>query len=236
MTSKFSEYVLGLKANEDPDKTFALEVWSPDAQRIGSLRLIDKSRANARQLAAALTKWRNASMRFFLSQFEATDERTHQWLSHIVLPSDNRLLFELLDEDGRPVGNAGVCNLSDSEGELDNFIRGEPGGDPRLFVAAEEAMLHWLFCGLQVETVSLHIFSNNWIPISNHLALGFAITGKHALTKVEKDGMIHHLLDSTEGQPVKYSYLKMTLNKGDYLARQTHSRPTAKLDKGRDGT
>ncbi len=176
--------VLELKGNEIPERSFALPITSPENQRIGTLRLIDISRAQSPELVSALTRWRNASMRFFLSQFTATEERTRQWLSHVVLPSDNRLLFELLDENGRPIGHAGVCNLTEREAELDNFIRGEPGGDAGLFVAAEVAMLKWLFGELKLEAVGLHVFSNNWIPINNHLDLGFVISGKQALSKV----------------------------------------------------
>lgn len=217
MHSKTKGFARRLKANEDLAKTFELVVIRPDGTRIGSLRVIDRARSNEPSLAINLTQWRNASMRFFLSQFEATEERTKHWLNSVVIPSEDRILFELLDETGRAIGNAGVCNLSDHSCELDNFIRGEPGGDPNLFLAAEMTLLRWVFCDIGVEMVNLHIFSNNWIPISNHMSIGFTITGKYALSRVEKDDIIQHLLNSQEGQPMKYSYLKMQLSRNDFL-------------------
>lgn len=220
MSGMIKSLVRLLKANEDPAKTFELAVHSPDGRCIGTMRLIDKARTRDPVLAANLTRWRNASMRFFLSQFDATKERTQQWLDNIVLASEDRLLFELLDNTGRAIGHAGVCNLNENWAELDNFIRGESGGDPGLFVAAEITLLRWLFCKLGIKIVSLYIFSNNWIPIRNHISIGFVVTGKHALSRIERDGMIQHNLDSQEGQPVKYSYLKMSLDRSDFLSNQ----------------
>jgi hypothetical protein len=210
-------FVRRLKDNEDLKKTLQLPVKRPDGILVGTLRLIDKVRSSSPDLAANLTKWRNASMRFFLSQFLATEERTQQWLSNVVIPAEGRLLFELLDDTGRAVGHAGVCNLSTHECELDNFIRGERGGDPNLFLAAERSMLRWLFCDIGVDIVTLGIFSNNWIPISNHISIGFTITEKRTMSRVEKDGMVQHLLDSKLGQPTKYSYLKMSLSRNDFF-------------------
>jgi len=206
-----------LKENENPTETLELPVTASDGTRVGTLRLIDKVRSSAPDLAVNLTKWRNASMRFFLSQFAATEERTTQWLHNVVIPATDRLLFEVLDDTGRAVGHAGVCNLSMHACELDNFIRGEKGGDPSLFIAAERAMLRWVFCDIGVNVVTLGIFSNNWIPISNHKSIGFTVTEKRSMSRVEKDGMVEHLLGSQEGQPTKYSYLTMSLSKTDFL-------------------
>ena len=208
-----------LKENENPRKTLELPVTKSDGTPVGTLRLIDKVRSSAPDLAVNLAKWRNASMRFFLSQFVATEERTKEWLNNVVIPSANRLLFELLDDTGRAVGHAGLCNLSMHACELDNFIRGEKGGDPNLFLAAERAMLRWAFCDLGVDLVTLGIFSNNWIPISNHISIGFAVTEKRSISRVEKDGRVEHLLGSQQGQPTKYSYLTMSLSKKDFLKR-----------------
>ena len=220
MSLKQSKFVQLLKANEDRRKSFELAVSMPSGRRMGALRLIDKARSIDPLLTSNLTKWRNATKQFFLTQFNATEERTQQWLDNIVLPSGDRLLFELLDDTGGTIGHAGVCNLNEHSCELDNFIRGESGGDPGLFVAAECTLLHWLFCDLGLETVSLYVFSNNWIPISNHISIGFSISKKHALSRVEKNDMVQHLLDSQEGDPVKYSYLKMTISSADFHSAQ----------------
>ena len=220
MSSVKIKSVCILKANEDLAKTFELAIMNPRGKRIGTLRLIDKARTGDPTLAKNLTKWRNAASRFFLTQFNATEERTQGWLENIVLPLEDRILFELLDDAGRAIGHAGVRNLINSSCEMDNFIRGEPGGDPGLFVAAEITILRWLFCNLGIETVMLYVFSNNWIPISNHISIGFSIIGKHTLSRVEKNGMVQHLLDSQEGQPVKYAYLKMSISCNDFHSNQ----------------
>lgn len=220
MSLKRNEFVQLLKANEDPAKSFELAVLTPSGRHIGTLRLIDKARSPDPALANNLTKWRNAAKQFFLTQFNATEERTQRWLQNIIVPSGDRLLFELLDDTGRPIGHAGVSNLNEHSGEMDNFIRGEPGGDPGIFVAAEVTILRWLFCDLGLETVTLYVFSNNWIPISNHILIGFSITGKHALSLVERNGTIHHLLDSQEGHPVKYSYLQMSISSNHFHSAQ----------------
>jgi hypothetical protein len=215
-----NDFVKQLKLNEDGQKTFELKVFGSEGQYLGKLRLIDKARVKDVSLASNLTRWRNASMRFFLSQFVATEARTQLWLETIVLPAKDRLLFELLDDSDRAIGHAGVCNLTESTAELDNFIRGESGGSPNLFVAAEITLIAWLFDQLNIEMVTLQIFSNNWIPINNHLSIGFSITSKHVLSRIEHEGGIQYLLDSDEGERVKFSCIKMCLSKRDFAKRK----------------
>ena len=75
-----------------------------------------------------MTIWRNASMSSFLTQFNATEHRTKEWLDNVILPACDRLLFELLDDQNNSIGHAGVTNFNIKSAELDNFIRGEKGG------------------------------------------------------------------------------------------------------------
>lgn len=207
------DFARTLKSNIDPKNTLKLKILNQDNKEVGTLRLIDSSRGEDPVLVSNLTRWRNSAKRFFLSQFVATEERTLRWLKNTVLEAEDRLLFEILDDTGRSIGHAGVCKLKEDSAELDNFVRGEPGGDPSLFISAEMAMLRWLFFVLRIETITLHVFSNNWIPIRNHSSLGFVIKEKHSLSYIEKDGTLQHLVNSTAGQPVKYSYLTMCLSK-----------------------
>lgn len=217
--TEVNDYVGLLKANENSKNSFELDILYTDKKKIGRLRLIDMARVSDPKLVGNLTRWRNVSMRFFQSQFHATEERTQKWLDKVLMPSIDRLMFEILDDTDRVVGHAGVSNLRGYTCELDNFIRGEPGGDPNLFVSAETTMLRWLFCDLKIKTVTLFVFSNNWIPIINHLSIGFIITHKHTLSRIELNGESHHLLDSNDGHPVNYSYLKMCLSSEDFLDR-----------------
>lgn len=212
-----TEFFRTLKLNEDIESSLTLLVLGSNNRCIGSLRLIDRGRVNDPSLVINLTKWRNNAKSFFLTQFDATENRTQRWLESVVLPSEDRLLFEVLDATGRAIGHAGVFRFKDNSCELDNFIRGEQGGDPSLFLEAEVTMLNWLFCELGVSKVTLHVFSNNWIAIRNHLSIGFKVTGKYALSRKEEEGSVDFKVNGQDGEPVKFSYLEMSISYADFF-------------------
>jgi hypothetical protein len=211
---------ISLKANLKKNRSFIIPVISKDEIFLGSLRLIDKFQVNRKCLIKKMTIWRNASMGSFLTQFNATEHRTKEWLDNVILPASDRLLFELLDDQNNSIGHAGVINFNIKSAELDNFIRGEKGGDPLLFYYAELAIIKWLFNQISVSEVLLHVFSNNWIPINNHLELGFSIVRKHKLSKLVKKTETTYLIDSDLGDPVKFNYLRMCLSKVTFFSME----------------
>lgn len=222
MKSDIKTLCFTLKANLKRDESFKLPVISRDGIYLGSLRLVDRFQANKTRLIKKMTLWRNSSMGSFLTQFTATENRTKEWLDNVILSSNDKLLFELLDDQSKPIGHAGITNLNSKSAELDNFIRGEKGGNSMLFYYAELAILKWLFNEININEVLLHVFSNNWIPINNHLELGFSIVKKHKLTKLVKDDKTTYLVESNLGNPVKFSYLKMSLLKEKFLSIIEH--------------
>jgi hypothetical protein len=198
--------------NEIPSERLNIPIIDPSQQLIGKLALIDNSTVSDIALIEMMTRWRNRFMRHFMTQFVATEKRTSDWLKRKVLVAADRLLFVIYDATDRPVGHAGICNLNVESAELDNFIRGESGGAPNLLLAAELSMLKWIFCHLKISMALLHVFSNNWIPIAMHQRIGFEITNRFALNKITDADGAYHVINSTAGQRVPYSYLRMNLD------------------------
>ena len=158
-------------------------------------------------------------MRYFLTQFPATDDRTRDWLERVVLPSPTRILFRIITEDGIAVGNVGVCGISPDTAELDNLIRGEHGGDPQLIFYSELTLLNWLFEHLQVEKVTLHVFSNNVKTLNLHSSVGFLEDARLRLTKELRDGEAQYLVESDHGGAVDFRYVRMKLSAQDFRHR-----------------
>lgn len=224
---ELGRFIRELKANQDPAAAYRIPIYNKLGDKLGSMRVIDKSAAADPEIVDCLTRWRNQASSGFLTQFEATAERTKTWLDTVVIPPEDRILFMVLDPDGSYIGHGGICNLSGSSAELDNFIRGERGADPGLMAMFEVALLRWIWNTLGVHCAVLYVFSNNWIPISNHQSLGFRIDQKHKLSMVSEDNTRRHLIDSDEGDPVDYSYLKMVLEPacfGSFMADTEYER------------
>src|SRR2546430_14507985 len=55
-----------------------------------------------------LTCWRNRFVQAFLSEFQATESRTAQWLVDVVGPKEGKILFMLDNPNGGTVGYMGL--------------------------------------------------------------------------------------------------------------------------------
>jgi hypothetical protein len=214
-----SDIVLSCKANAAPETRLAISVLNPDGKFIGRLACVDRGGCADPELISSLTAWRQKFMRFFLTQFEATGVRTQSWLETVVLPAPDRLLFVIVSESGEAIGNFGLCDLTETSGELDNLIRGRKGGDPKLIYYSELALLSWLFGRYGHEEARLHVFSNNYPTLRLHASVGFSVAETIRISKKCEPGMIRYLLDSDEGEPLDFSYLKMTISKEVFLDR-----------------
>lgn len=206
---------------------FCLQIYDENKNSVGELRCIDVYSADDVEIAGLLTRWREKYMRYFMTQFDATIERTLVWLKKVVLPAKDRMLFIILDDKGRAIGNIGVCNISEEYAEIDNLIRGESGGLPQLIYFAEIALLSWLFNELRIPKVGLHVFSNNVLTINLHRMVGFSLVHSHRCTKITEGNETRFLLDSVQGEPVTFRYNEMSLGRDEFLRlHNLHNRHT----------
>lgn len=220
-TNTHASLILTYKQNSYEESRLILPVQKEDGTRIGFLACLDRTVANDLKIISLMTSWRQYYMQYFLTQFEASNERTKAWINNIVLPSNDRLMFLIHKEDGGLVGNSGVCNIGDGYCELDNLIRGIKGGDPRLIYYCELALLNWLYRDLKMNYVNLHVFSNNLPTIRLHKSVGFQIQRSHSLSKTEKQGITSYLLDSSEGSTTDFTYHEMGLSQKQFFSQHS---------------
>lgn len=195
---------------------FLIPIRNIEGIQIGSLRPIDTSLMKLPEVLEKLTRWRRMFARYFLTQFPCSEERTSQWLENIVFPSDDRILFLICDDIGTFVGNFGVCNIKPHEAELDNLIRGEKGGDPKLIFFAEIALLSWLYLDIGVNSVSLHVFSNNAKTISLHSNIGFFERQRLDLRRIQDGSDLRYFVNSNDGEPVNFQYIEMAMERSSF--------------------
>ena len=183
---------------------------------IGELRAITVSDLQDTELLDSLASWRDRFMKFFLTQFESTRDRTHGYLRDIVLAKPDRILFTLHDDSGNRIGNLGLCDVTPESAELDNFLRGEPGGGARLFFFAELALMRWAIRELGVTRFSVKILTFNWLSLDLHQQVGFKIARQIALEKLEQNGVTSHRFLTDETGNVDYRCVEMTLSAEEF--------------------
>lgn len=204
-----ADLVKNLKA--DTLGKFEIEVYDIESKPIGFLSLLQKADTCNQHVVESLTKWRNKYMRFFLTQFTATTERTKAWLTNVVIPSSDKLLFLIRDYDRNLIGNFGVANISKDKCELDNLIRGERGGHPKLVYFSEIALLKWLF-DKGVNQVNLHVFSNNWPTIKLHKSVGFLETIRTIVSEnIGDNGEVSYMPGPSCDGSRSREYIEMTM-------------------------
>jgi len=114
------------------------------------------------ELAAMMAKWRRNNPQGFATRFRVTDEGTLTYLQEQVIDNPQRVLFLIMDEDDRPVGNLGFVRskVLGLPTELDNGVRGEPA--PRgLMRSAFIALLGWMADNISMDPVVFRVMGSN---------------------------------------------------------------------------
>ena len=209
------DVVSSLKNNTS--EKFSIAIKDNNDKAIGSLVLVQKRDANNPIILDALTRWRKKYMKYFLTQFNASTNRTKSWLENIVIPSSDRLLFLILNEDNNLIGNFGIADILFDRCELDNLIRGEKGGHPKLIYFSELSLLKWLFLEKKVKRVNLHVFANNLPTIKLHKSVGFVEIGRRKLERVQsKDGDVSFEETQSFSEDNSIEYLELMLESNDF--------------------
>lgn len=197
----------------------AIEITNRSGELIGKLVPVGTWILEDQTKISLMGSWRQRTMRMFLTQFESTAERTERYLRDVAIAQDQRLLFLIYDQSGRFVGHMGIADVDGSSAELDNFMRGSEGGDPRLVYFAELALLDWCFRILNLQQSTVQVLSYNWLVVSLHEDVGFRVIESLPLMKYVKDGIVFHDVVDIQRSNVKYSYIKLILSKDEFTVR-----------------
>lgn len=168
---------------------FSLEIRGEGGAREGVLRPVTVAHLDDQEIVQRLTDWRNRSMEKFLSQFVATPERTRNWMRNVLLKMQGQMLFLVCVND-QVVGHYGFKNLTFSEVLLDNALRGERVGHPKLFVWAGQTLVQWLFREAAVQRVYAYVLADNAASIMMNKQIGFGGWRRHPLAKCVREGDI----------------------------------------------
>ncbi len=166
-----------------------IDIFDSQENYIGHLSPLTVSVLDNDEIIQKLTHWRNRAMRYFLTQFTATPERTKNWLANIVFKDHSSLLF-LIYSRSKLIGQYGFKELSSDSVELHNLIRGEMGGHPRLIYYAEITLIRWLFETFKVGSIYGFVLSDNAMVLNLHRSVGFRLMELIPLHKLKFDGEI----------------------------------------------
>ncbi|MEJ5977032.1 GNAT family N-acetyltransferase [Novosphingobium sp. PS1R-30] len=170
-------------------ETIVIDLNDDDGTAIGRLVPLTEAHLANDEVIGKLTDWRNASMGSFLTQFTATPERTRSWLRNAVFASTSQMMF-LIYADDVLIGHFGFKDLTHETVLLDNAMRGERGGHPKLLQIAGRALIDWLFATAGVRTVTGYVLSTNPAAIMLNRAIGFDRWEKLSVRREEADGEV----------------------------------------------
>lgn len=152
-----------------------------------------------------LSEWRNRFVTAFLTEFDATPQRTAGWLNNSIATDDSRILFMVDDVDGKTFGYIGLAFIDwdNMSGEADSVVRGldvEKG----LMTEVLRTLLTWARHQLGLQTIGVRVRSDN-PALRFYEKFGFRELNRVPLVKTVADGMTawseDHNNAGTEDQP-----------------------------------
>lgn len=169
-----------VKAGQVP---IQLSLQDDSGNNVGVMRPLTAHYLEQIDVMAKLTDWRNAYMDNFLTHFVATPQRTRSWVENVLLRAEGQMLWLVYDQNEILVGHIGFKNLTMNSVLLDNAIRGERQGHPRLFIYAGKALVHWLWKTTSVQRIEGVILAENVSAIFMNRQIGFVGWKRRPLIK-----------------------------------------------------
>lgn len=170
-------------------------------------------------LIASFTQWRRLFMRFFQSQFKASQDSMRNYLETLSIGRPDRIFFAIYHNEAGLVGHIGLSNVTEDEAELDNIIRGVSGGEPKLMQIAEETLLAWAFGTLGVARITAEVLSFNFMAHDLHRSFGFRLVASEPLLKIKQEDVVTHRRVSVEKANVDYKLDTIALTASDFENR-----------------
>jgi RimJ/RimL family protein N-acetyltransferase len=191
-------------------ETMELTLYEESGQPIGVMRPLTAHHLDQTDVIRKLTDWRNANMANFLTHFEATPARTRLWVQNVLLKNRGQMLWLIYDQNDYLVGHFGFKNLTSESVLLDNAMRGERKGHPKLFVFAGKRLVEWLWQATAVRRIDAYVMTENIPSIMMNRQIGFEGWKRHPLIKRNIKGDTHWNIGS-EGQTSPHDRYCFTL-------------------------
>ncbi|MDO9318883.1 MAG: GNAT family N-acetyltransferase [Gammaproteobacteria bacterium] len=153
---------------------------------VGFMRPLTTDHLDQPELIQKLTDWRNQNMGNFLTHFLATPERTRNWMKNVLFKTPGQMLLMIYVND-QVVGHFGFKDLAKDDVLLDNAMRGDRLGHPKLMVFAGMALVEWLFRETGVQRIHAYVMADNVASIMMNKQIGFNGWSRHPLISVVKD-------------------------------------------------
>jgi RimJ/RimL family protein N-acetyltransferase len=144
-----------------------------------------------------LTDWRNRFVNAFLTEFDATEERTARWLVEVVGINNGKILFMVDDQDGLTFGYMGLdyINWEEAYGEADAIVRGGEAR-PGVMKSALLTLLYWAKGQLGLRTLGVRVRSDNSALVF-YQKVGFHEIKRVSLRKAVEPEMVRWLEDES---------------------------------------
>ncbi|MBN2478791.1 MAG: GNAT family N-acetyltransferase [Parachlamydiales bacterium] len=159
---------------------------------------------------AFITKWRNRYVSSFLTEFEATNDQTANWLINIVGPSDSKILFMIDDLNNQPFGYMGISfiNWERNYGEADAIVRGAYA-PPGTMTMALKTLINWSKTTLGLKEIGVRVRSDN-SALAFYKKFGFIEEKRIPLKKIknsQKICFVENALENCSGISLVYMRL-----------------------------
>ena len=141
-----------------PEESFALKVLNAPEVR---LRMISTSNPKEGDVIW-LSEWRNRHVRSFLTEFNATPQRTQEWLTKVVAHDISRILFMIEELGQHPLGYIGMAFIDYGRhvAEADSVVRGNTG-HPGIMTLALQTLIEWARACLGIKKFGVRVLNDN---------------------------------------------------------------------------
>lgn len=170
-----------------------IDFFDDKGQKMGKLKpVVDSKMRDNSEIVKFITKLRKYYKDKFLTQFEATEERTKKWLDEQIRKRNDKLIFMIETNDKQIVGHMGVIFFEEGNSicELDNIAKDKDCRIPRIMTFAMKTFINWLHDFLKMEKIKLRVFSDNLKAQELYFRCGFSKTQEIGLKKeTTEDGV-----------------------------------------------
>ena len=169
-----------------------------------------------KKLIFLITKARSQHRKMFLSQFEATPERTKLWMRKLA-NSNDQILF-LFERKGKFVGHYGLIIRDNNSVEVDNSILWDQNVPKGFMVHVEHAILNFAFGYLKKSSAIARVLNHNLSCVAMHQKTGFIFQNEQPLEerKMKNGDIVLQVSNKSHSKQTTACLLSWQLNSKEY--------------------